>query len=159
MLATVTTPPPVAENFGSSPTNSSGSSSSSQSTHHSPPQRSRLGIGKSVLPSSSKLGGYTTFKLKIQKKRYIDLCRYPIILSKFVDFDALNALHIHDEFVALVDGIGWSGYFHVKLPAFIKLTREFYTMFKFNKPKDLTLSSLCVVQFRLMGKEFSYSIT
>ncbi|KAG8365288.1 hypothetical protein BUALT_Bualt18G0088900 [Buddleja alternifolia] len=159
---TTAAPPPVADHAdpprSSSPTISSGSSSSSHSTHHSPPQWSRLGMGKSVLPSSSKFGGYTTFKSKIQKTRYTDLCRYPIILGKFVDFDTLDALHIRDEFVALVDGIGWSGYFHVKPPAFIELTREFYTTFKFNKPKDLTLTSPGVVKFRLMGKEFSYSI-
>ncbi|KAG8378762.1 hypothetical protein BUALT_Bualt07G0018800 [Buddleja alternifolia] len=142
----------------SSPTISSGFSSSSQSPDGSPPQCSRLGKGKSVLPPSSKLGGFTTFKSKVQQKRYNELCRYPIIPSKCVDYDALNALNIRDEFVALVDGIGWSGYFHVKFPAFIELTREFYTTFKFNKTKDLTLTSPGVVKFRLMGKEFSYSI-
>ncbi|KAG8381238.1 hypothetical protein BUALT_Bualt06G0101700 [Buddleja alternifolia] len=71
--ATTTAPPAVAEKAvhpqWSSPTVSSGSNSSSHSTHHSTPQRSRLGMGKSVLPSSSKLGGYTTFKSKIQQKR------------------------------------------------------------------------------------------
>ncbi|KAG8364868.1 hypothetical protein BUALT_Bualt18G0043200 [Buddleja alternifolia] len=90
--------------------------------------------------------------------RYNELCRSPIIPGKCVDYDALNVLNIRYEFVALVVGIGWSGYFHVKLPAFIELTREFYTTFKFNKPKDLTLTSPGVVKFRLMGKEFSYSI-
>ncbi|KAG8386865.1 hypothetical protein BUALT_Bualt03G0193400 [Buddleja alternifolia] len=115
-------------------------------------------MGKSVLPSSSQLDGYTTSKSKIQQKRYIDLCRYPIIPGKGDDFDALTALNICDEFVALVDGIGWSGYFQVKFQAFIELMREFYTTFKFNKPKDLTLTSPGVVKFRLMGQEFSYSI-
>ncbi|KAG8370011.1 hypothetical protein BUALT_Bualt14G0073200 [Buddleja alternifolia] len=154
--------PPAAEQIdpprSSSPTISSGFSSSSQSPGASPPQRSRLGKGKSVLPPSSKLGGFTTFKSKVQQTRYYELCRYPIIAGKYVDYDALNALNICDEFVALVDGIGWGGYFHVKLPAFIELTREFYTTFKFNKTKDLTLTSPGVVKFRLMGKEFSYSI-
>ncbi|KAG8387554.1 hypothetical protein BUALT_Bualt02G0033400 [Buddleja alternifolia] len=154
--------PPAAEQIdpprSSSPTVSSGFSSSSQSPGASPPQRSRLGKGKSVLPPSSKLGGFTTFKSKVQQTRYYELCRYPIIPGKYVDYDALNALNICDEFVALVDGIGWGGYFHVKLPAFIELTREFYTTFKFNKTKDLTLTSPGVVKFRLMGKEFSYSI-
>ncbi|KAG8377679.1 hypothetical protein BUALT_Bualt08G0057900 [Buddleja alternifolia] len=154
--------PPAADHDAfppsSSPTISSGFSSSSQSPGDSPPQRSRLDKGKSVLPPSSKLGGFTTFKSKVQQTRYNALCRYPIIPGKCVDYDVLNVLNICDEFVALVDGIGWSGYFHVKLPAFIELTREFYTTFKFNKPKDLTLTSPDVVKFRLMGKEFSYSI-
>ncbi|KAG8362980.1 hypothetical protein BUALT_BualtUnG0017300 [Buddleja alternifolia] len=47
--------------------------------------------------------------------------------GKCVDFDALTALNIRDEYIELVDGIGWSGYFYVKLPAFVELTREFYT--------------------------------
>ncbi|KAG8391683.1 hypothetical protein BUALT_Bualt01G0212800 [Buddleja alternifolia] len=161
-LTTASKPPPPAAQTNpprsSSPTISSGFSSSSQSPNDSPRQRSRLGKGKSVLPPSSKLGGFATFKSKVQQTRYNELCRYPIIPGKCVDYDALNALNIRDEFVALVDGIGWSGYFHVKLPAFIELTREFYTTFKFNKTKDLTLTSPVVVKFRLMGKEFSYSI-
>ncbi|KAG8377697.1 hypothetical protein BUALT_Bualt08G0059700 [Buddleja alternifolia] len=154
--------PPIAEQTdlprSSSPTISSGFSSLSQSPDDSPPHRSHLGKGKCVLPPSSKLGGFTTFKSKVQQTRYNELCRYPIILGKCVDYDTLNALSIFDQFVALVDGIGWSGYFHVKLPTFIELTREFYTTFMFNKTKDLTLTSPGVVQFKLMGKESSYSI-
>ncbi|KAG8371070.1 hypothetical protein BUALT_Bualt13G0048700 [Buddleja alternifolia] len=154
--------PPTADHDASPPSSSpiisSRFSSSRQSPGDSPPQRSHLDKGKSVLPPSSKLGGFTTFKSKVQQTRYNALCRYPIIPGKCVDYDALNVLNICDEFVALVDGIGWSGYFHVKLPAFIELTREFYTTFKFNKTKDLTLTSPGVVKFRLMDKDFSYSI-
>ncbi|CAI9768030.1 unnamed protein product [Fraxinus pennsylvanica] len=42
---------------------------------------------------------------------------------------------------------------------YIELVREFYTTFEFKKPAEFTLSSPKVVQFRLIGKEFKFSIT
>ncbi|KAK4403961.1 hypothetical protein Sango_0764700 [Sesamum angolense] len=42
---------------------------------------------------------------------------------------------------------------------YIELTREFYTTFEFTTPQSLTLDTPNVIKFRLMGKEFSMTLT
>ena len=55
--------------------------------------------------------------------------------------------------------IGWTRYAAIILPAFTELTWEFYATFKFNVPDEFSVTTPGVVRFRLMGKEFTQSIT
>lgn len=55
--------------------------------------------------------------------------------------------------------IGWRPYLAVFQPAFVELTREFYSIFEFELPTRYTVETPNVIRFRLMGKEFNFSIT
>ena len=122
--------------------------------------RSRLGKGKAILsPSESSLRGHLTFKSTVQKDLYSEISTKSIVPCKCVHYPTLDELGIRDKFDAMVDGIGWRSYFQINCPAFIELTREFYTTFSFTRPEGFTLDSPNVVRYRLMGKEFKQSMT
>ena len=55
--------------------------------------------------------------------------------------------------------IGWRPYLDIFCPAFVELTREFYATFEFELPSRFTLATPNVIRFRLMGREFNFSIT
>ena len=55
--------------------------------------------------------------------------------------------------------IGWRPYLDIFQPAFVELTREFYTTFKFELPTRYTVATPDIIHFRLMGQEFNFSIT
>ena len=68
-------------------------------------------------------------------------------------------MNIRDEVTRRIDAISWTNYVSIILPTFTELTWEFYTIFEFNIPNEFSITTLDVVHFQLMGKEFKQSIT
>lgn len=68
-------------------------------------------------------------------------------------------LSIAGVFEKLVENIGWQTYFSINYPAYIKLTREFYTTFRFTKYENITIDSSKIIRYRLMRKKFKQSIS
>ncbi|KAL0373000.1 UNVERIFIED_CONTAM: Retrovirus-related Pol polyprotein from transposon.6 [Sesamum calycinum] len=63
------------------------------------------------------------------------------------------------ELYLLIENIGWQCFFDCTEDIYIELTREFYTTFEFTTPPSLIFDTPDVVRFRLMGKEFSMTLT
>ena len=68
-------------------------------------------------------------------------------------------LGIQEEVERMYTAIGWRPYLAISQPAFVELTREFYSTFEFNLPARYTVETPNVIHFRLMGHEFDFSIT
>ena len=108
--------------------------------------------------SQYQQGGFTTFIWEDDKERYNKFCLRNIIPCKCLDFSVLDELNIHADLDGIIAQMGWENFFHVSTPTFVELTREFYTTFQFNENEDFDLFTEGIVEFRLMGTEFTLSI-
>ena len=68
-------------------------------------------------------------------------------------------MNVNDNFDFLIDKIGLRKFVDVDCLSYVELIREFYATFQFNVPNDFTLHTPDVIKFRLMGRNFSHSIT
>ena len=122
--------------------------------------KKRVSRGTIILPKSvDELRGNLSFSSKAHKVRYKAILSKKFIPCKYIDTPSTRCLKIDDEVWQYVRNIGWLSYFDSLYPSYTSLCHEFYTTFEFNKLEPLTLSSPGVVKFRLMKKEFSFSIT
>lgn len=110
-------------------------------------------------PSESSLRKSLSFSTKLMQDRYEKVCDRPILQGRTLDFRTLEILGITKEVEDLITQIGWKSFFEIDCPTFVELTREFYTTFEFDTPEDLSLDTPDVIRYRLMGHEFSQSIT
>ena len=68
-------------------------------------------------------------------------------------------MNVKDNFNFLIDKIGLHKFVDFDCLGYVELIREFYTTFQFNIPNDFILHTPNVIKFRLMGRNFSQSIT
>ncbi|KAH9716328.1 hypothetical protein KPL71_021425 [Citrus sinensis] len=123
-------------------------------------QRSKHGKGISVLPlAESNLGGCLTFTPQQEKERYKDISKRKILPAKYIHYPTLEKLNVKDNFDYLIDKIGLRKFVDVDCLGYVELIREFYATFQFNIPNDFTLHTPNVIKFKLMGRNFSQSIT
>ncbi|KAH9779128.1 hypothetical protein KPL71_007608 [Citrus sinensis] len=123
-------------------------------------QRSKHGKGMSVLPlAESNLGGFLVFATQQEKERYKDISTCKILPAKYIHYLTLEKLNVKDNFDSLIDKIGLRKFVDVDCLGYVELIREFYATFQFNMPNDFTLHTPDVIKFRLMGRNFSHSIT
>ncbi|XP_057794738.1 uncharacterized protein LOC131011017 [Salvia miltiorrhiza] len=110
-------------------------------------------------PSESNIQTYLNFPTKLLKDRYSVISQCDILQGRSLDVSTLETLRIRKEVEDLIEQIGWKSFFHNDCPAFIELTREFYTTFEFDTPADLSLDTPGVIRYRLMGYDIEESIT
>ncbi|KAH9782757.1 hypothetical protein KPL71_009045 [Citrus sinensis] len=123
-------------------------------------QRSKHGKGMSVLPlAESNLGGCLAFATQQEKERYKDISTRKILPAKYIHYPTLEKLNVKDNFDSLIDKIGLRKFVDVDCLGYVELIREFYATFQFTMPNDFTLHTPEVIKFRLMGRNFSHSIT
>ncbi|KAH9741368.1 Endonuclease [Citrus sinensis] len=123
-------------------------------------QRSKHGKGMSVLPlAESNLGGCLAFATQQEKERYKDISTRKILPAKYIHYPTLEKLNVKDNFDSLIDKIGLRKFVDVDCLGYVELIREFYATFQFTMPNDFTLHTPDVIKFRLMGQNFSHSIT
>ncbi|KAL4283662.1 hypothetical protein GQ457_16G016940 [Hibiscus cannabinus] len=123
-------------------------------------KRFRMGKGKAVLPpTEDDLNGFLKFTTKARKTRYADIKTRRVNPGKYVHTQSLEELQIREAFESMIVSMWWKNFVTINCPTFIELTREFYTTFKFDIPENFTFDTKDIVKFRLMGKEFSQSIT
>ncbi|KAH9751265.1 hypothetical protein KPL71_014224 [Citrus sinensis] len=123
-------------------------------------QRSKHGKGMSVLPlEESNLGGCLAFASQQEKERYKDISTRKILPAKYIHYPTLEKLNVKDNFDSLIDKIGLRKFVDVDCLGYVELIREFYATFQFTMPNDFTLHTPDVIKFRLMGRNFSHSIT
>ncbi|KAH9784028.1 hypothetical protein KPL71_009511 [Citrus sinensis] len=123
-------------------------------------QRSKHGKGMSVLPlAESNLEGCLAFVIQQEKERYKDISTRKILPAKYIHYPTLEKLNVKDNFDSLIDKIGLRKFVDVDCLGYVELIREFYATFQFNMPNDFTLHTPNVIKFRLMGQNFSHSIT
>ena len=114
----------------------------------------------SVLPlAESNLGGCLAFATQQEKERYKDISTRKILPAKYIHYPTLEKLNVKDNFDSLIDKIGLRKFVDVDCLGYVELIREFYATFQFTMPNDFTLYTPDVIKFRLMGRNFSHSIT
>ncbi|KAL4368664.1 hypothetical protein GQ457_05G022790 [Hibiscus cannabinus] len=123
-------------------------------------KRFRMGKGKAVLPpTEDDLNGFLKFTTKARKTRYADIKTRRVNPGKYVHTQSLEELQIREAFESMTVSMWWKNFVTINCPTFIELTREFYTTFKFDIPENFTFDTKDIVKYKLMGKEFSQSIT
>lgn len=98
------------------------------------------------------------FNKHTEHTRYDAISSLPYMAGKPLHLDTLNALWIRDEVSALICGVRWDIFFHLRLLAFIELIHEFYCTFFFHKTTMLSINMAHIVSFRLLGYHFCMSI-
>ena len=133
---------------------------SRKATEPSTSTRKKVRQGQTTLPESEEaVRGSLTFSNKVHQANYKQVVSKQFIPGKYIDTPSLDCLNILDDVFKYVENIGWKPFFDIFYPAYTPLCHEFYATFEFNKPEPLTLNSPGVVKFRLMKKEFSFSLT
>ena len=143
-------PPPQASIPVNTPTNLPSSSGA----------RTRLGRGRGAqVDTPAHFGGHLTFTRPADQERYAKVCERRITPSKTWEKLTVMGLGIREEVEQMFTAIGWRSYLDILCPAFVELTREFYSTFEFELPTRYTVDTPQVIHFRLMGREFNFSIT
>ncbi|XP_071909384.1 uncharacterized protein [Coffea arabica] len=143
-------PPPQASIPVNTPSNLPSSSS----------VRTRLGRGRGAqVDTPAHFGGHLTFTRPADQQRYAKVCERRIIPCKTWEKLTVMGLGIREELEQMFTAIGWLPYLDILCPAFVELTREFYSTFEFEFPTRFTVETPNVIRFRLMGREFNFSIT
>ena len=109
--------------------------------------------------SLTYFGGHLTFTRAADRERYAAACTRKLIPYKYIHDPTLDLLNIRDVFARQLAAIGWIRYVAIILSAFTELTWDFYATFEFNIPDEFSVTTPGVVRFRLMGREFTQSIT
>lgn len=98
------------------------------------------------------------FEDDLEKERYEEIRKLPIVPSKCAHNPTLKTLKIWLDVMKLIYNISWSLYYNVDVPTYIELVREFYTTYQFLKPKTFNLYTSNLISFRLSDIHFFFSI-
>ncbi|KAF7841257.1 vegetative cell wall protein gp1-like [Senna tora] len=122
--------------------------------------RARVCKSKSVLhPNPEPIPSCLEFDELEHQSRYHTIRSLAIVQCKYLNPYTLDSLHLKNDVFLFADAIGWSAYFRIHCPIVVELVREFYSTFSFRMPKGSNLDTKDLIQFRLVGKHFSMSIT
>ncbi|XP_043808428.1 uncharacterized protein LOC122722268 [Manihot esculenta] len=118
----------------------------------------RLGRGRHHLPPApSRLNGNLQFTNANERARYAFVSTLPIVQGKILHAPTVQILSLNVD--VLIAGIGWDNFFAITCPIYYELVWEFYSTFSADSLTDCTLDTAGIVQFRLMGQRFAYSLT